>query len=543
MKTIFKASISHILLLILFGSVFSSCYKRDFDKLKLANATPGFLYPLIDAELSMQDIVDPSKKQLNITEDVDGFYTFIYYQDLLEKSITDLLNIEDISTTQSVSLTGAEVGALPGSVTVTHPFSKTLTLDVTNGEELKKITVKSGSLPFSISSTFRHNIEIVVTFPYIKRNNIPLTKTITLNYTGTVPMVSYSSIDLAGYIIDCSENNTKVNTISYTGTVKVTHISGNPINTTQKVDFTTGIMDVEYSYIEGYIGQYVINIPQDSVAIDIFDNAFLGSIFFTDPKVRTIITSSVGAPSTMKMDQLVTKSTITGTTTITGSIINTNIPINYPSISQVGQEETTTIQLDKTNSNVQTVFNPAPNKVIYQMSAIVNPAGPTANFVTDNSKIKIRGEVEIPMEGKITQLILKDSINGMTFPDLVVSGKKVLITGATFNLSMQNGFPMNASVQMYFIDDANVIVDSLFASPHLIMSAAVDATGKVTTPSDVMIKEVFDQERYSRITSTTKAVIYAYFSTVDNGSVPVRIYSSYKIKSKIGLDVHADVTF
>jgi hypothetical protein len=543
LKTRLKGSISHILLLIVFVSIFSSCYKRDFDKLKLANASPGFLYPLIDAELTMKDIIDPSKKQLNITEDVDGFYTFIYYQDLIEKPITDLLQIEDISTAQSVSLTGTEVSALPGSATVTHTFSKSLSLDVTNGEELKQITVKSGSLPFSISSTFRHNVQVSVTFPYIKKNNIPLTKTINLNYSGTVPMVSSNSIDLAGYIIDCSEGNTKVNTISYTGTVMVTYISGNSINTTQKVDFTTGIMDVEYSYIEGYIGQYVLNIPQDSVAIDIFDNAFLGSIFFTDPKVRTIITSSVGAPSTVKLNKLVTKSNITGTTDITGTIINTDIPINYPSISQVGQEETTTIQLDKTNSNVQTVFNPAPNKVIYQMSAVVNPAGPTANFVTDNSKIKIRGEVEIPMEGKISQLILKDSINGMTFPDLVISGKQVVITGATFNLSMQNGFPMNTNVQMYFIDDTNVIVDSLFESPHLIMSAAVDAMGKVTTPTEVIIKEVFDQERYSRITSSTKAVIYAYFSTVNNGSVPVRIYSSYKFKSKVGLDVHANVTF
>lgn len=520
-----------------------SCYKKDFDKLKLSDANPEYIYPLIDAELTMKDIVDPNKKQLNILEDFDGFYTFIYYQDLFEQFITDLLKIADLSTTQSVSLTSGEVSTLSGTGSVTRNFSKSVTLATTNGQRLKTIVVKSGSLPLTISSTFRHNVQVVVTFPYIKKNAVPLTQTINLNYTGTSPIASTNSINLTGYTIDCSENNSKVNTLSYTATLKVAYISGNPINTAHKIDLTTGIQNIAYSYVDGYIGQYALAVPPDSVSINIFDNAYLGNIYFSDPKVRTIITNSIGAESTVKINKLITQSNISGSTDITGAIINTNIPILYPSLAEVGQSRSTTIQLDKSNSNAQTVFNPAPNKVIYQLSGIINPSGVAENFVTDNSSIKIRGEVEIPMEGKITKFVLLDTLNGIEFPDLSVGGNNVKVQRAGFNIALSNGFPMNINIQMYFMDDANTIIDSLFKSPHLISSASIDASGSVTSPKSIFIQEVFNEARYSRITNSTKAVLYGYFSTANNGTVPVKIYSSYKLKSNISIDVKANVSF
>lgn len=530
--------------MIFFASITFSCYKKDFDKLKLANATPEYVCPLINASLSMKDIIDPNKKKLNITEDINGFYTFIYYQDLYTQLITDLLQITDLSIAQTTTLTAGEVTSLAIAGSVTHPFTKSVILATTHGEKLKTVLVKSGTLPLTISSTFKHNVQVVVTFPYIKKNSVALTTTINLNYvSGNAPVVSTTAIDLTGYTIDCSENNTKVNTLTFTGILKVTFKSGNPITTAQKIDLSTGISNIAYSYVDGYIGQYTFTVPQDSVSINIFDNAYIGNIYFTDPKVRAIITNSVGASSTVKMVKLTAQSNITGNTDITGSIINTNIAILYPSLAQIGQSETTTIQLDKTNSNVQTIFNPAPNKIIYKMSGIINPAGVTANFATDSSYVKIRGEVEIPMEGKVVKFVLLDTINNISYPDINIGGKTGKVLSAGFNIALSNGFPMNTSIQMYFLDDANVILDSLFASPHLIVSAAVDVTGKVTTPTDILIHEMYNEARYNRITLSKKAVLYAFFSTANNGTTPVKIYSSYKLKSNISIDVKASVSF
>ncbi len=520
----------------------TGCYKK-FDELKLANATPEYLYPLIDAELSLKDIIDPTKKQLYITEDANGFYTFVYYEDVYEAFITDFLKIDDLIVNESVSLTAGEIASLPVNTTITHSFTRSSTLYAENGEQLKHLTIKSGSIPLNISSTFRHNVQLVVTFPYIKKNNVALTRTIALDYTGTSPVVSNNSIDLSGYAIDLSENNTKVNTLTYTAALTVTYKAGNPINATQKIDIQTGLSDITYKYADGYIGNYTIDIPEDTLKIEIFDNAYAGNVYFTDPKVRAIIYNSIGAVSSVKMNQLETYSNISGQTNITGSIINTNIPINYPALSEIGQTKTTTIQLDKTNSNVQTVFNPAPDQVIYKMSGIINPGGVTSNFVTDTSKIRIRGEAEIPLEGKITQFVLLDTIEDISYPDIKVDGNDVTVLSAAFNLALVNGFPLNANIQMYFLDNAGFVVDSLFSTPHFIASGSVDANGKVTTPNAVQIKEIFDEARYKRVSTSDKAVIYAFFSSANNGTVPIKIYSSYKIKSNISINVKANVSF
>lgn len=533
----------HLLLVTASIILFTACYKKDFSELKLANANPEYLYPLIDAQLSLKDIVDPTKKKLNIIEDSNGFYTFIYYEDIFDQYITDYLKIKDVSTSQTVSLTNAEVNTLPVSKTVTHTFSNSYSLVTGNGEQLKHINIKSGVMPFNISSTFKHSIELTVTFPYIKKNNVPLTQTILLSYKGSSPVVSDNQIDLSGYTIDFSENGTKVNTVSYTASMKVTYQAGNGINTGQKLTFATGIKNIEYYYIDGYIGKYNITIPQDTVSIDLFNSAYAGNVFFTDPKVRAIIGNSIGAESSLKINQLFSSSNISGSTTITGSNINTTIPIAYPNQNELGQTKSTTIQLDKNNSNVQTVFNPAPDKIFYQMSAMINPSGVTMNYVTDQSKISVRGEVEIPMEGKIKTFVLLDTLEDISYPKMEISGSDVTVIHAGFNVALRNGFPMNASLQMYFLDDNNNVVDSLFKHPHLIPSGNIDGDGKVISPNYVLIHEVFDEKRYKKVTSSTKAVMYAYFSTANDGSVPVKIYSSYKIKSNISIDIKANVSF
>jgi hypothetical protein len=531
------------LLFIFFATTFFSCYKKDFDKIKLANAQPEYLIPLVDADLSLKDIVDPNKKQLNITEDADGFYTFIYYQDIVETFITDLLKIDDITISQSISLTNSESATLPVAGTISHDFSQSTVFASANGEKIKNIRFKSGSIPINISSSFKEDIEIQITFPYITKNGVPLSDDIVIHYLGSPSTIFASNYDLTGYTIDCSENNSTVNTLTYSAKLIVNYKAGNTIDASQKIDFNTGFTAINYAYVEGYIGKYDLSIPQDSVAIDIFDNAYLGSIYFTDPKVRAIITNSIGAPSEVNLNKLTTQSKINGQTDIIGTIINTNIPIMYPSLAEVGQKDSTTIQLDKTNSNVQTVFNPAPNKVLYQISAAINPNGETVNFVTDLSSIKVRGEVEIPMEGKITKLVLLDTLKGISFPDLNVAGKSVTILSGGFNISLSNGFPMNSNIQMYFIDAQNVVIDSLFSTPHFIPSASVDVAGKVISPSTLLIKELFNADRYNRITHSNRAILVAQFSTANAGSTPVKIYSSYKIKSNIGLDIKANVSF
>jgi len=544
-----------ILFLIIVSYIVLGCYKKEFSNLKLANAQPEYLYPLLDAQLNLKDIVDPNKKKLNIIVDSNGYYTFIYYNNFFQQYVTDLLQIGDLSISESEGLTAPEITALPVSGSVTRNFANSFTIASPNGEKLKTLTLQSGSIPFNISSTFKHNIQLTLTFPYITKNAVPLSTVISINYGGTVPVISNNNIDLSGYTIDLSQKNTTTNTISYTASMKVTYIAGNPINGAQQISITTGLSGMQYSYADGYIGQYTVTIPLDTVSIGVFNNAYTGNVFFTNPVVQAYIYNSIGAPSDIKIDSLSAisypslQSSTTTNTQITGAgIINANIPIGFPTTSQQGQLIQTLIQLDRTNSNVQTVFNPAPNKIIFQMTGTINPAGNTGtlDFVTDSSKINIAGEVQVPMQGYVKQLVLLDTIRNMTYPSLAIPGNNnVSILKAGFNINLQNGFPMNARLQMYFLDSNGKVIDSLFsAGTQLIASGAIDNTGKVTTPTNTFFKEVFTEQRYNTITTqSSTAVLYAFFNTANNGTTSVSIYPSYQIKANIGIDVQANVSF
>jgi len=133
----------------------------------------------------------------------------------------------------------------------------------------------------------------------------------------------------------------------------------------------------------------------------------------------------------------------------------------------------------------------------------------------------------------------------MTYPSLTISGSQVSIQKAGFNINLQNGFPLDAIIQMYFLDKNNKVIDSLFdTGSQLIASGQIDVNGKVISPTNTLIKDLFTQQRYTNITTnSTTAVLFAFFRTANNGTVPVKIYSSYQIKANIGIDLQANVSF
>jgi hypothetical protein len=528
----------------LFFIFLTGCYKRNFENLRLADANPTVLYPLLDASLTLKDMVDPIKSKLYIQEDADGFYTFVYYDEVYENKISDLLIIPDVTQSRNINLTGGEVTSLPTSGTISKTATGTLVLPLSNGAELNEMIAKSGTINFSLSSTFRHDVRAVISFPTLTLNGTPLSRTIDLTYNSSVPVAQQLSVDLTDYLMDLTNGGASHNSIPYTIVFTVTYKSGSPVNTSQQLTVLSSLSNIQYRYAEGYIGMYDFSIPLDTVNIDIFDNAFAGNIFFEDPKIRVLVKNSIGAPSQVRINSLSTKSTISGVTTITSSVINTNIPIAFPSLAQIGQMMSTTIQLDKTNSNVQPVFNPAPSEVYYDLSGSINPSGKSINHITDSSTIKIIAEAEIPMEGRITNFVLLDSISGLTFPALDFNDGQIKLNSVLANFEVTNGFPMTAYVQMYFYDDLDIVVDSLFQTgPAEIQAPSMNTSGRVQTPVTYMLREYMDTDRYLKISSTSRAIIIIQFKTPNSGITPVKIYSDYRLKTRLGVKVNANVSF
>jgi hypothetical protein len=520
-----------IVFLVLISFEFYSCYKPKED-LTLAPYEPTLLLPLVDASLTLKDIVDPTKTNLQITEGTDGLYTFNYSAEVYSKKATDILLVPSISNNFNINLNTSQASSLPVSGTVAIPVSGNVNFPFANGAEINTLKIKSGNLPLQISSSIKHNVSLVLTFPYLKLNNVPLTRTIQLNYPS---QTTYNStIDISNYILDLTVNNSTINTLNYTGVATVTYNSGNSVNTTDQVSVSFSTQNIEYSFADGYLGSYDFNLTKDTVGISIFDNAYASSIYFSDPRLKLNIVNSVGCSSSILITNVTTRSNA-GPLTLTSTLVNSQQAINYPNQSEIGETKTTELLMDKNNSNITTLFNPAPKIVESSVQVKINPSGKTYNFITDTSYFRVNAMVEIPLEGKITQLVLEDTIKGLVLPDLQLD-PNTSVKKVDFTFSISNGFPLGAHFQMYFFDDQNNTIDSVFSEgAKNFQSATVNAASEVIQKAEYLFLEKFSKDRYDNIQKATKAIIVFRFNSFNNGATPIKILSSNSIGTKLSV--------
>ena len=115
---------------------------------------------------------------------------------------------------------------------------------------------------------------------------------------------------------------------------------------------------------------------------------------------------------------------------------------------------------------------------------------------------------------------------------------------ALFQLRVDNGFPLNTELQLFFVDATGQILDVLIEGDPTIMDAApVDADGIVTASVEKLIQIELDAEKINNIQNATTILMEATFNTTDNGNVSVKMLDSYKINIKIGLQTEFEITF
>ena len=111
------------------------------------------------------------------------------------------------------------------------------------------------------------------------------------------------------------------------------------------------------------------------------------------------------------------------------------------------------------------------------------------------------------------------------------------VESAEFKLITENGLPVEAGVQVYFMDDNGIVLDALLNGMNnaLIPSATVDSNGKVSATS--VGEEVVEiaGTRIDNIRAATQIGINGTVSTANMGTVAVKFYSDYGMTFKLGV--------
>lgn len=89
----------------------------------------------------------------------------------------------------------------------------------------------------------------------------------------------------------------------------------------------------------------------------------------------------------------------------------------------------------------------------------------------------------------------------------------------------QNSSPNNISVQLYFLDstaeNGTIVLDSLFDSVDesvISPAAEVNNNGVVTSPTTLLSEVMIDQEKYERIKTSSKIMLFGRISSNDENT-------------------------
>ncbi len=495
---------NHFTLLLLFIglSLLPSCIKFDLAGEDLDDKwDPGFAIPLLDVDLSLQNALNRFETGGFVTTDPDNLVIAVYQS-------------------QKFSISGGDFFSLPDFVVpqVNNPQDNPAPFP--SPQEFRNITLKEGRLIYNASSLETQSVTVTFGVPDLTFGGTGYSKTYSIPASdGSTPQMISDTVDIAEFNLSFAGGDFRTEYTATSGGQNVTLTS------------SFGMVDLKYSYIDGYFGNQAFSLPAGINTIDLFSNWTQGNIIFEDPTFSFNFTSSYGFPIRIAVDSLSATTNFAGVVNLESPTLANGIDLAFPSLAEAGQSKTTSIVLDKNNSNINNLISNIPYEFYYSIPGSIIPDANTSidNFLTDSSQVQVDVNVEFPMYCSAGQFVLEDTFdfNFDEYRDLDRMGFKVIT---------DNGFPFEVGFQTYFLDENNVVVDSLFSNnTPVLASAPVDGNGQVTTSVISENETLFDETRFSNLKEFGKrAVIIGSIQTTNGGNTPVKIFSDYRVRIQMG---------
>ncbi|MFT5845054.1 MAG: hypothetical protein ACI8QW_000930 [Saprospiraceae bacterium] len=516
--------------------VITGC-KDDFEDLEFEDWKPIIAIPLVSSEITVDDVLT----ELNHPEEVlileNGLVALNYKGELFSLSAESILDIPDQDFSESVALGVAEALLLDNSGTfsappVNYPFNIDLSPADVSVAEIKFL---SGSLTMSMTRQQDEGVTgSVMVLELVDENG----DSPSFDFSGTsaVGVPEEISVDLTGYKLNPLMDFSNQITLSASMV-----FSNNDMNTAMAGDFLSLEMSfsgLTFDHIIGDFGDLTISADTDSISIDLFENIQGGSFALTNAIFNLTVTNSFGFPSNIELGQVVSINENTGVQT----------PLILDDISLQGQQElggapeVGIFSFDNENSDVTSLFDPAPLLVVFNITAESNPDGTPPpddlNFITSESSFDVGIDLILPLEGYALNVFVTDTI-----PATISFDAYEEVDSIEFKIQMDNTFPLDIAFQALILDENDIVIDSLFSENATIMeSALVDSDGNVTSPSSAVNFILIKDERVTSIQNMKSVKFRSIFNSpgADNQDV-IRIKETQKVDIKLGVKVFGNI--
>ena len=495
------------LLLTVFLFSFSACKIQDeFDDLK-NNYHPEIAAPLFYAKTSFKAIVGNKASALKV--DNSGKMRLYYKGTVSERKATDALQIFPPSGIQVPFPDTVTVRAFPGD------------LDLYRVDLSKKtILTLGGQVPAGFTKQI---VEGTITFPNFTKNGVPFQYAFSQEMTAGA-IIIFGNFPLEGYTIKF-DTGSKL-TFKYQAKTKT---GGQDV----KLFMAANIQNVGFAYCEAFLDKKDLLLSPGSVDLDFYDEQAQGSLNFEDPRITVLLENSYGFPMRTKINYIKSISITNDTVQLNAKgLTDIDFPFPFPNNMEVGQTKRFAYDFTPKTSNIKDILNSKPKQIIYSIDVVANPEGiKTPGFITDSTTLKIGIEVDIPLYGTSKDFVVKQDFQDIDFKTALANASE-----AELKLVADNSLPVEVLAQIDFLDANGKVLTQAAATPFkIIQAASVDKSGNVTKPSSNETFIKFDVAKTELLRQCTKAQVKFYFSTSNNGTIPVSILATQEVNLRMGV--------
>lgn len=525
--------------LLLMGMLITSCHKEYFQLDKLSDEIeirPNLVAPLIKGSVSMADIVDLFDSASYLSEFDDGLI-YLAFSDTLVNLSVDTLDLV-IDNYQHETYLSTEISTDPlflaSSVGDTVHFLKSIfySLQIEGDSRLDSIVFKGGELQIEVTSGFMHTGVLTMSSEYLRdpggntyTNSIAITSAAG-DFTGSI------NHSLEGYSLETlTQGDSTVFRVDYDLALIN---SGNPVSPGESCDINTSMLDLGFYSLFGYIDASEVVSESGEQEIPIYSNfPALSHLKLADPRIDISTHSSLGIPFELTLDSVI--ATAEDMSTLSLEFYEGHpFKIPAPSISQVGETADGEFHINNQTSNFHELLNLAPHSISYRVSGGIDPDIPDQNhFLLDSSRFVLEAEFLVPMDLRYTQYAMQDTVEFELGEDGVDT---TMVKEVQLKVSTVNQLPLELDLQLLLLDDAYVVLDSVFEQEGVFLPASVvDGNGVLVRASESSNTADFPAEKLGKLEQVRYILVVAKLVTSGQGEEYVKFYSDYTLGFEISL--------
>lgn len=528
----------------------SACKKVDLDKLSDTPWNPQLGAPLLNAEFSVGDVIAKMDSNGNVGF-LNKVVTLSYSTTLDTLSIANMLKIQPIELSnkiefpvdaQFINQTIPAGFSLP-PYTSNHAFK----FDFGTENQLTKIEFKSGELVLNLKTNIPHGFKFNIEIPTLLKNGKKFTTQVTMPYNNLSENNTEVKVPLVGYTADLGGANNPLGEFKIDITSTLIG-SGKKVTSVNFIDLNLSLKEFGLSYAEGKFGAFSENL-QDSVEINLIQNATTSEFGLTNPRVKFSIENSFGFPIEIALNNIKSRDHLTNKIspiTINNTIKSKGISDRNDaasvdkillSNSNVTEEGYKTLQANGINE----LISSREKTLYYSVTPSANQSSSTA-FITDKSYLIIKATAELPLEGYATNLEINDTL------DFKLDNGDMKLDYLEIKLLATNKFPLDVKGSLVLLDENKSIIRNEINQPldllnltnqkdgltNILLAGITDANGIVKEGRTTALTFGFTKENINNL-KRAKYIKITGKLNAGSSAKPIKLTESNSLKLMLGI--------